>query len=174
MAADWIVPLLLAGTACVGLAQRRNVFSLMTEGAQEGLRTLLGVVPHLIVLLSAIRMLRASGALDACADFLSPAFAFFGIPAEVAPLMLIRPFSGSAALAVGAELITAHGADSLVGRVAAVMLGSTETTFYAISVYFGAAGVKDARYTIPAALLADLTGFFLSALTVRLFFSASL
>ena len=84
--------------------------------------------------------------------------------------MLIRPFSGSAALAVGAELIAAHGADSLVGRVAAVMLGSTETTFYAVSVYFGAAGIRDTRHTIPAALLADFAGFFLSALSVRLFF----
>lgn len=170
MSADWIVPLLLAGTACLGLAKRQNVFSLMADGASAGLRTVLGIAPHLIILLSAVQMLRASGATDALVSFLSPVFDFFGIPSETAPLMLIRPFSGSAALAVGAELIAEYGADSLVGRTAAVMLGSTETTFYAISVYFGAAGVKDTRYTLPAALLADLTGFFLSALTVRLFF----
>ena len=166
MVADWIVPLLLAGTACLGLAKRQNVFSLMADGASAGLRTVLGIAPHLIILLSAVQMLRASGATDALASFLSPVF-----PAQTAPLMLIRPFSGSAALAVGAELIAEYGADSLVGRTAAVMLGSTETTFYAISVYFGAAGVKDTRYALPAALLADLTGFFLSALTVRLLFA---
>ncbi len=167
---DWIIPLLLAATAVCGLAKRQDVFSLMTAGAADGLRTLLKIAPNLIVLLTAIRMLRASGALDALAAFLAPVFQFFGIPAEVAPLMLIRPFSGSAALAVGAELIAAHGADSLVGRVSAVMLGSTETTFYAVSVYFGAAGIRDTRHTVPAALLADLAGFFLSALSVRLFF----
>ena len=170
--ADWIVPLLLAAAAVCGLARKQDVFSLMTAGAADGLRTLLRIAPNLIVLLTAIRMLRASGALDAFAACFAPVFQFFGIPAELAPLMLIRPFSGSAALAVGAELIAAHGADSLVGRTAAVMLGSTETTFYAISVYFGAAAIKDTRHTIPAALLADLTGFFLSALTVRLFFPA--
>lgn len=170
MFADWIVPLLLTGVACFGLAKRQNVFSLMTEGAADGLRTLLRIVPHLIVLLSAVHMLRASGTMDALARLLAPVFQFFGVPAETAPLILIRPFSGSAALAVGAELISTYGADSLVGRTAAVMLGSTETTFYAISVYFGAAGVKNTRYTIPAALAADLTGFFLAALSVRIFY----
>ena len=169
MLADWIVPLLLAGTACLALAKRRNVFSLMTEGAAAGLRTVLGIAPNLIVLLSAVQMLRVSGATDAFASLLAPVFRFFGIPPETAPLILIRPFSGSAALAVGAELIAQYGADSLIGRTAAVMLGSTETTFYAISVYFGAAGIKETRYTLPAALLADFSGFILSAVTVHLF-----
>ena len=93
-----------------------------------------------------------------------------GIPPETAPLLLIRPVSGSGALAVGSELMSAYGPDSYIGRVAAVMLGSTETTFYTIAVYFGAAGIIRTRHTIPAALTADLTGFVVSALTVRLFF----
>jgi spore maturation protein B len=93
-----------------------------------------------------------------------------GIPPETAALVLIRPISGSAALALGAELMTRFGPDSTVGRTVAVMLGSTETTFYTISVYFGAAGIQKTRYTLPAALIADLTGFLTAALTVRLFY----
>ena len=93
-----------------------------------------------------------------------------GIPPETAPLMLIRPVSGSGALAVASDLMAAHGPDSYIGRVAAVMMGSTETTFYTIAVYFGAAGIVRTRHTVPAALAADLTGFLAAALTVRLFF----
>ena len=92
-----------------------------------------------------------------------------GIPSETGALMLLRPVSGSGALAVASELIAQYGADSLVGRTAAVMLGSTETTFYVIAVYFGAAGIRKTRYAVPAALYADLTGFVVSALTVKLF-----
>ena len=100
----------------------------------------------------------------------APVFRLRGIPPEVAPLVLIRPLSGSAALAVGTDLMREYGVDSLIGRTAAVMLGSTETTFYTISVYFGASGVKKTRYALPAALIADLTGFCMAALSVRVFF----
>jgi spore maturation protein B len=84
--------------------------------------------------------------------------------------VLIRPISGSAALAVGSELMTAYGPDSTIGRTAAVMLGSTETTFYTVSVYFGAAGIRKTRYTVPAALIADFTGFLVASLTVQLLY----
>ena len=112
-------------------------------------------------------MLRASGAAELLIRLLAPVFSFVGIPPETALLVLIRPISGSAALAVGTQLMTEYGVDSLIGRTAAVMLGSTETTFYTISVYFGAAGIKKTRYTIPAALFADFVGFFMASLTVR-------
>ena len=112
----------------------------------------------------------ASGAMEAAASFLSPVFSFLGIPPETAALVLVRPISGSAALAVGADLMAQYGPDSPIGRTAAIMLGSTETTFYTISVYFGAAGVRRTRYAVPAALLADLTGFCMASLTARLFF----
>jgi spore maturation protein B len=105
--------------------------------------------------------------MEALSRLAEPVMSFFGIPAETAMLVLIRPISGSAALAVGAELMAAHGPDSTIGRTVAVMLGSTETTFYTISVYFGAAGVRKTRYTLPAALIADLTGFVMASLTVR-------
>ena len=142
----------------------------MVQGAREGLRTVAAILPALVILLSAVQMLKTSGAMDLLIGWLTPAFAFLGIPPETAPLVLIRPLSGSAALAVGADLMAAYGVDSPIGRTAAIMLGSTETTFYTISVYFGAAGIQKTRYALPAALIADLTGFLAAAWTQKLFF----
>lgn len=115
-------------------------------------------------------MLRASGALELAGEALSPVLARLGIPVETIALLLVRPVSGSAALGVGAELIQTYGPDSLIGRTAAVMLGSTETTFYTIAVYFGAAGIVKTRYAVPAALCADLAGFMAAAWAVRVLF----
>lgn len=165
---DYVIPLLLAVCAVSALRRQENAYDLLLDGAAEGLRLMKNIVPSLVILLSAISMLRASGAMDAIAKLLAPVLSFAGIPPETVILMLVRPISGSAALAVGAELIAAHGPDSLVGRTAAVMLGSTETTFYTISVYFGACGIRNTRYAVPAALVADLTGFLAASWTVRL------
>ncbi len=167
---DYIVPLILLFTSALALRKQENAYALLLQGAEEGLKILLSILPSLIFLLTAVHMLRASGAVEIISAVLSPVFRFFGIPPETALLVLIRPVSGSAALAVGAELMAEHGVDSQIGRTAAVMLGSTETTFYTISVYFGAAGISKTRYTIPAALFADFVAFFMAALTVRLFF----
>ena len=164
---DYIVPLLLLVTSVLALRKQENTYNLLLDGAADGLKLLITLIPTLILLLTAVTMLRASGAMDWISKLLSPFFSFFGIPPETAMLVLIRPFSGSAALAVGTELMKSYGVDSLIGRTAAIMLGSTETTFYAISVYFGAAGIKNTRYTIPAALIADFTGFFMASLTAR-------
>lgn len=168
---DYIVPLLLFVSCILALRKRENAYDLMLDGARDGLKLLLSIVPTLVLLLTAVSMLRASGAMAAISRFFSPVLSSVGIPPETAMLVLIRPISGSAALAVGAELMAAHGVDSLVGRTVAVMLGSTETTFYTISVYFGAAGIRKTRYTLPAALFADFVGFFMASLTVRLFMS---
>lgn len=167
---DYIVPLILLVTSLIALRRKENAYDLLLIGAADGLMLLKSILPALILLLTAVSMLRASGAVSLLSSLLSPVFGWFGIPPETAILMLVRPLSGSAALAVGADLIAQYGPDSTVGRTAAVMLGATETTFYTISVYFGAAGIQKTRYTIPAALIADLTGFFVAALTVRLFF----
>jgi len=168
---DLIVPLLLLSTAAWALYRRVNVFEAITVGAAEGLRSVVKIFPNLVCLLTAVYMLRASGALEAFANLLAPVFHVLGVPAELVPLMVVRPISGSGALAVGAELIEAHGADSLIGRIAAVMLGSTETTFYVIAIYFGAVGIRRTRHAIPAALIADVVGFFMAAWVVRLWFS---
>ncbi|MBR1780097.1 MAG: spore maturation protein [Oscillospiraceae bacterium] len=167
---DLLVPLLLGGAAIFAAARRVDVFDALCTGASEGLSLLRKICPNLIALLTAVSMLRASGALDLLARALAPALGWLGLPPELLPLMLIRPFSGSGALGVGAELIAAYGPDSYLGRTAAVMLGSTETTFYTVAVYFGAVGVKRSRYAIPAALCADMTGFLVSAWSVKLLF----
>ena len=165
---EYLIPLLLAICALLTLKQKENAYDLLTDGALEGLRLLKTILPALIILLSSISMLRASGALEQMTKLLSPALSRLGIPPETVLLMLIRPISGSAALAVGTELITTYGPDSLIGRTAAVMLGSTETTFYTISVYFGACGINKTRYAVPAGLIADLTCFLAAAWSVRI------
>jgi len=141
----------------------------MAAGAKDGLKTVVGIVPALITLLPCIYMLRASGALDALCALPRPLLSHLRIPAETVPLMLLRPLSGSGALAVDNDIIKSSGADSFVGRCTAVMLGSTETTFYVIAVYFGAAGIKNSRHAIPGALVADFVGFIVAAFFVRLF-----
>ena len=167
---DYIVPLILLGISLLALRRRENAYDILLQGASEGLALIKSILPALILLLTAVHMLKASGAVEGLSALASPLFSLFGIPAETAILVLIRPISGSAALAVGAELMAEHGVDSLIGRTAAVMLGSTETTFYTISVYFGAAGIKKTRYTLPAALFADFVGFFMASWTVRFLF----
>lgn len=164
------LPALLGGIGLYAALRGADVYGALCAGAKAGLGTLRDILPPLVVLLTAIAMLRASGALDALSALLSPVFGLLGIPAECAPLMFLRPFSGSGAMALGGELIKTWGPDSPVGRTAAVMLGSTETTFYVVGVYFGACGVKRTRYAIPAALAADLVGFVMAAATVRWFF----
>ena len=170
--ASLLIPLLLTAAALWALGRRVDVYDALTAGASEGLTVLLRIVPSLIALLTAVYMFRASGALDLLTELLAPVLEKLGIPPETAALLLIRPVSGSGALAVGSELMAAHGPDSYIGRCAAVMLGCTETTFYTIAVYFGAAGIRRTRYTIPAALTADLAGFMAAAWSVRLFFGA--
>ena len=167
---ELVIPLLLGFVGVYGAARRVDVYAALTKGAEEGLGVLLRVLPSLVALLTAVYMFRASGATDCLARLLAPLLAALGIPPETAPLLLVRPVSGSAALAVGGELMERFGADSYVGRVAAVMLGSSETTFYTAAVYYGAAGVRRTRYTIPAALFADGVMFVTSALAVRVFF----
>ena len=149
-----VVPLTLGLVAVYAACRRVDVYDALIQGAGEGLGTLARIIPSLVGLMTAVYMLRASGALDLAAQALAPLLDRVGVPAELLPLMLVRPISGSAAL----------------GRVAAVMLGSTETTFYTIAVYFGAVGISRTRYAVPAALCADLTGFLAAAWAVRLCF----
>jgi spore maturation protein B len=165
-----VVPVVIGSVAVIALHKKVDVFDALTTGAADGLKVILKILPALVALLTGVYMLRASGALDALCLLCKPLFNIMGIPPETASLVFIRPISGSGALAVGSELIKQYGPDSLIGRTAAVMLGSTETTFYVIAVYFGAVGIKKTRYAIPAALLADFTGFIAAALAVRLLY----
>ena len=164
---DYIVPIILLLASLLTHRKKENTYDLLLQGGADGLRLVFTIAPALVILLTAVTMLRASGAAELISTALAPVFRLVGIPPETALLVLIRPISGSAALAVGAQLMAQHGVDSLVGRTVAIMLGSTETTFYTISVYFGAAGIKKTRYTIPSALIADFTGFAMASLTAR-------
>ena len=165
-----LIPLLLALISLWALREKINVYDALADGAADGLRVLLRIFPHLLVLLTGIAMLRASGALDAVTEWLRPVLEWLGIPPETAPLVLLRPLSGSGGLAIGSDLISTYGPDSRIGRTAAVMLGSSETTFYTVAVYFGAAGIKKLRHTLPAALIADIAGFLAAAWCVRWMF----
>ena len=164
---DYLVPLILLCISLLALRRGDNAYDIMLSGAAEGLSLIRQLLPALILLLTAVHMLRASGAVEILSGVAAPVFRLFGIPPETAILVLIRPISGSAALAVGTELMAQYGVNSQIGRTAAVMLGSTETTFYTISIYFGAAGIQKTRYTLPAALFADFVGFAMASWTVR-------
>jgi spore maturation protein B len=161
--------ILLTAVGLYGLCRQVDVFDAMTHGAIQGLRVTAGILPALVCLLPVMGMLRASGVLEAFTALLAPLFQLLGIPAETAGLMLLRPFSGSGALAMGSEIMAQHGPDSLIGRTAAVMLGSTETTFYVLAVYFGTVGIRKSRHALPAALCADLAGFLAAAWWVKVF-----
>ena len=167
-----LVPALMLVIALWGLVRKVDLWSALVDGAGEGLKVTVRIVPPLIALLTAVYMLRASGALALLGQLLEPVLSAVGIPVETIGLLLVRPVSGSAALGVGAELIETYGPDSLVGRTAAVMLGSTETTFYTVAVYFGAAKVAKTRYAVPAALCGDVAGFLAASWAVRILFGA--
>lgn len=165
-----VIPLIIAFVALYAMIRRVDVYSALVQGAGDGLGVLIKIVPAMIALLTAVYMLRASGILELLGQILAPFLTKLGVPPETVGLLLVRPVSGNAALGVGAELITSYGPDSTVGRTAAVMLGSTETTFYTIAVYFGAAGVNRSRYALPAALCADVAAFLAAAWAVRVCF----
>ena len=157
------MPLVIAAVAICALFKKTDMFPALTRGALQGLFTIKDMLPALTVLFPAVYMLRESGPLDALARLLAPAMAYIRVPPETLPLALLHPISGGAATAAAAEIIKSCGADSLAGRTAAVMIGSSETTFYVIAVYFGAAKIKNTRWAIPAALCADLAVFLVSA-----------
>ncbi len=158
------VPLLIALFIGLGLFRKVEVYDCFVEGAKDGLQSMVGIIAPLIGLTVAINMFRASGALELLGNFLAPALAFLKLPTDVLPLALLRPISGSASTAIVTDIFRNLGPDSPAGKIASVMMGSTETTFYTVAVYFGAVGIKNNRHTLPAALAADATGILLSIL----------
>ncbi len=165
---DYVIPFFIALIMIIGLSKKVDVFSEFTEGAKENLKAAVSVLPALVALMTAIGMFKASGALDFISAAVSPLTNFLGFPEECIPLAIIRPVSGSGALAVFENILTDVSPDSFAGRVASVIIGSTETTFYTIAVYYGVTKVKKTRQALPASLAADFTGFVLSALTARI------
>jgi spore maturation protein SpmA len=154
----WLFPLLLAGLLLVGIAGRARAYESAIAGAREGLDVAVRIVPYLVMILVAVGMFRASGALDLLIAGADPVTSRIGIPGEVLPMAFLRPLSGSGAFAVMTEIVTVHGPDSFVGLLACTLQGSTETTFYVLTLYAGAAGVKDLRFALPACLIGDAAG----------------
>jgi spore maturation protein B len=166
----WAIPVLLAGIPLVAMARRVKVYAAFVEGAKQGFETGVRVIPPLVAILVALGMLRASGAMDGLARLLAPLLGPLGVPASVVPMFVVRPLSGGGALGVVGDVLRSEGPDSYAGRLVSVMSGSTETTFYVLAVYMGAAGISRYRHALPAALLADLAGFTAAVVVVRLVF----
>jgi spore maturation protein B len=167
----WTIPLLLAGIPLLALARRVKVYPVFLEGAKAGFETGVRVIPPLVAVFVLLAMLRASGAMEAAASALAPLTTALGIPPSVLPLVLVKPLSGGAAQGVVSDILRTDGADSFAGRLASVLAGSTETTFYVIAVYMGAAGVTRQRHAVAAGLLADLAGVVAAVVVCRLVFA---
>ena len=166
----FVVPSILVGFPLYGLIKGVPVYESFVEGAKEGFQVAVRIIPYLVAILFAIAMFRASGAMDFLVRALNPLLALIGFPAEVLPMAIIRPLTGSGSAALVADMINEYGEDSIFVKMAAVMFGSSETTFYVIAVYFGAINVKRTRHALPAGLTADLAATLFAVWTVRLFF----
>ena len=166
----WMLPAIVAAFVLYGWVRRVRVYDALVDGAKQGFDVALRIIPYLVAILVAVGMFRAAGGIDALVATLGPLTTLIGLPAEVLPVALLRPLSGSGALGVASETLTAYGPDSLVGYMASTIYGSTETTFYTLAVYFGAIGVRQTRHTLPACLLADTAGILAATLIVNLLF----
>jgi len=154
----FILPVIIVGIVSYGMVKKVAIYEEFVVGAKDGFDIAVRIIPYLVAILFAIGMFRASGAMDWMILGLRPVLGFFGFPAEVLPMAIIRPLTGSGSVGVMADMIATYGEDSIFVKMAGTMFGSTETTFYVIAVYFGAVGVRKTRYAIQAGLIADLTG----------------
>lgn len=166
----WLIPCFLLIVLLTAMKKKIPAYELFVEGGKEGVKIAFSILPFLVGMLVSITILRSSGALEAFVHLITPVLIFFGIPPEIIPLALVRPISGNAALGVTSELISTHGPDSFIGRLASTMQGSTDTTLYILTVYFGAVGIRKMRYAVKVGLLADLVGIIASIIIVTLVF----
>jgi spore maturation protein SpmA/spore maturation protein SpmB len=166
----WTLPALLLGIFMLGLGRGIGAYDAMIDGGREALDVAVRIVPYLVAILVAVAMFRASGALGILVGFIDPLTSTIGVPAEVLPMALMRPLSGSGALGLMSEILTVHGPDSFIGLLTSTLMGSTETTFYVLAVYLGAAGVVDGRHALLACLAGDLAGFFGAVAACHFFF----
>ncbi|WP_449538373.1 spore maturation protein [Ferdinandcohnia sp. Marseille-Q9671] len=166
----WLIPAIIGFILLYGTAKRIPTYETFVEGGKEGIKIAFSIIPFLVGMLVAISIFRASGAMEFFVNLIRPALEFVGFPAEVAPLALIRPISGTAALGMTTDLIATYGPDSFIGRLASTMQGSTDTTFYVLTVYFGAVGIKKMGDALKVGLLADFLGIVASIVVVTLLF----
>lgn len=167
---EFVMPLVIGIIIVFGFVKKVGVFDCFLEGAKSGLITAYNIAPALIGLIVAVSMLKSSGALDLLCKAITPLADLLGFPPEIVPMALLRPVSGSGSTALLTQLLNDHGPDSTIGRIASVMAGSTETTFYAITIYFGSVGIKKIRHTMVAGLVADFTAVVIAVLSVKLYY----
>lgn len=166
----WAIPVLVATVLVYASLKKVPIFDTFVEGGREGFSIAVSLIPYMVGMLVAIGIFRESGAFDLFARLISPITNLLGIPGEVVPLAIMRPISGNGALAITAEILQRFGPDSLIGTIASTMQGSTDTTFYILTVYFGSVGIKKIRYSMTVGLLADIAGFLASVLVCKLVF----
>ncbi|SHF57914.1 spore maturation protein [Ornithinibacillus halophilus] len=167
---SWLIPCFILIVLVVATWKKIPAYELFVEGGKEGVKMAFSLLPFLVGMIVSISILRSSGALEAFIHFISPFLSFIGIPPDIIPLALVRPISGTAALGMTTELIDTHGPDSFIGRLASTMQGSTDTTLYILTVYFGAVGIRKMGYALKVGLLADLVGIIASIIIVTLIF----
>jgi spore maturation protein B len=163
----WAIPAVVAFIPLYAAYRKVPVYESFVDGAKDGFDTAVRIIPHLVGMMASISIFRASGALDAATGWLAPLVTRFGVPPEVLPLALLRPITGSGSLAYAADLMETHGPDSLIGRIASTVQGSTDTTLYVLVVYFGAVGIRRTKYALKVGLFSDLVGF-IAAVTICL------
>jgi spore maturation protein B len=166
----YAIPVIILLIPLYGMSKKVKVYESFTEGAKEGFTTAIRIIPFLTAMLVSIGIFRASGAMDYLAKFVAPVTNLIGMPSEVLPMAIMRPLSGGGARGIMNSLFTEYGPDSLIGRMASVMQGSTDTTFYVLAVYFGSVGIKNVRHSLPAGLLADLAGLLTAVLVTNIIF----
>ncbi len=170
MISTWIIPCFLLIVLLLATYQRLPTYELFVEGGKEGVQMAFSLLPFLVGMIVSISILRSSGAIDAFIGFISPVLAWIGFPADILPLALIRPISGTASLAVTSEMIMTHGPDSFLGRLASTMQGSTDTTLYILTIYFGSVQIKRMKYALKVGLLTDIIGIITSVIVVTIIF----
>ncbi|WP_010530855.1 spore maturation protein [Lentibacillus jeotgali] len=166
----WLIPCFLLIVLLAATWKRVPTYETFVEGGKDGVKMAFSLLPFLVGMIVAISILRSSGALDAFIQLISPVLVFIGVPPEIIPLAMVRPISGTAALGMTTELIGTYGPDSFIGRLASTMQGSTDTTLYILTIYFGAVGIRKMRYALKVGLLSDLVGIIASVIIVTLIF----
>lgn len=169
----WVIPAVLLIIPLVGYLRKVKVYEAFVEGAGEGFHTAIRILPCLVAMLVAISIFRASGAMDECVLFMSPILNVLGVPSELVPLAIMRPLSGSGSLGIATELLNTYGPDSLFGRIASTLLASTDTTFYILTVYFGAIAINNPRYAPLVGLSGDIVSFLASVFICQYLFSSN-
>ncbi|MFB4166367.1 spore maturation protein [Virgibacillus sp. JSM 102003] len=166
----WLIPCFILIVLSAATWKRVPTYEMFVEGGKDGVKMAFSLLPFLVGMIVAISILRSSGALEAFINLISPLLVMIGVPPEIVPLALVRPISGTAALGMTTELISTHGPDSFIGRLASTMQGSTDTTLYVLTIYFGAVGIRKMGYALKVGLLADLIGIIASVIVVTLIF----